>query len=274
MGNAKIMKTHLVSFSTPQYRLSQKALVESALKFGIDVIHSFTEKDLKKTDFYRANIEIFKQSRGYGYWLWKPFLILNTLKKVSEGDIVIYIDSGNTIISNLQPLFDLCYKEQSVLFFQAHGHLNKTWVKRDAFVLMDCDSDVYYEAQQVCGSPNLFLANHISINFLEDWLFFCQKASILTDSPNTCGLENDFAFQDHRHDQAVLSLLALKNNIKIYRDPSQFGNDFYKEFPNSTYEQVLDLHRTKHYSLIERIKMKIKRTKIKITNSYNDKKYY
>jgi hypothetical protein len=254
------MKTHLVSFSTPQYRRSQKALEASALKFGIDEVHSFTEKDLTKTDFYKAHQAIFKQARGYGFWLWKPFIILETLKKAEIGDIVLYLDAGNDIIADLRPLFDLCLY-QDIVLFQIHTHKNKTWTKRDTFVFMDCDKEAYWQAEQVSGASQLYSVCQKSINFLESWLNFCENPHILTDTDNICGFPNYPEFKDHRHDQSVLSLLALKKRIKIHRDPSQYGNTFMNGYPNSQYGQLLNLHRTKKISLWEQILSKIKRMK-------------
>ena len=226
------MKTHLVSFSTPQYRLSQKRLEASALKFGIDELHSFTEKSLKKSNFYKEHYTIFKQPRGFGYWLWKPYYILETLKKIDTGDVVLYVDAGNEVISNLQPLFDLCL-HQDIVLFQVHTHKNKTWTKRDAFIGLECDEPKYYEAEQILGSPQLYRANEKSIEFVSTWLSYCQNIHLLTDLPNMLGEDNLPDFKDHRHDQSVLSLLALKRSVEIYRDPSQWGNNFSESFSKS-----------------------------------------
>ena len=261
MGKFISMSTHLVSFSTPQYRRSQKLLEASASQFGIDKIQSFTEKDLEKTTFYKENQAIFKQPQGFGYWLWKPFFILETLKKVEKGDIVLYLDAGNEVISALKPLFDLCLL-QDILLFQVHTHKNKTWTKRDAFIALDCDTEEYWEAEQICGSPQLYLANDISISFVEEIIKSCLIPSILTDESNILGEPDLPDFKKHRHDQSVISLLGLKKKIIIHRDPSQYGNDFLSDYPHSNYGQILDLHRRKHYSLIDKIKMKFIKIRI------------
>lgn len=250
------MATHLVSFATPQYKRSQNQLNTSALSFGIDKIHNFTEKDLKKTPFFKAHQAILSQERGYGYWLWKPYFILQVLNSVPPNDIVMYADAGNTVISHLSPLFHLCQKEDIVIF-QVHGHNNGTWTKRDAFVLMDCDTDFYHTAQQVCGSPILFKNKELSRDFVEKWLFYCQNVSILTDSPNISGKPNLPQFRDHRHDQSVLSHLALKQGLTIHRDPSQFGNPHLEAYPHSDYKQLLDLHRRKHFTFFQKLLHKL-----------------
>jgi hypothetical protein len=37
-------------------------------------------------------------------------------------------------------------------------------------------------------------------------------------------LSNLQSFKDHRHDQSILSILAVKHNLEIFRDPSRWGN--------------------------------------------------
>ncbi len=248
------MKTHLVSFSTLQYRRSQKQLEESALTFGIDIVHSFTEKDLKKTTFYNENHAIFSQTRGFGYWLWKPYFILEMLKKLPKGDILMYSDSDVIILNSLIPLFDICNK-QDIVLFQVHSRLNKIWTKRDTFISMNCDCTKFYEAEQVCGSPQLYKVNQYSIEFVESWLKYCSDSQVISDDPNILGHENIEGFIEHRHDQSILSLLSLKFEIQIHRDPSQWGNKYKDNYLNdNTYPQLMYLYNMDKRNVLQKIK--------------------
>lgn len=88
---------------------------------------------------------------------------------------------------------------------------------------------------------------------------------------NVMGKRNFFGFHFHRHDQSVLSLLAIKHKIVLFRQPTQYGNHYksgeyrvkgefncvnqFKNrqvryyssspFQNSLYSQLLDHHRRK-----------------------------
>jgi hypothetical protein len=84
------MKTYLVNFADDKFKKSQKKLNESALKFGVDKVFSFSPDDIVKTDFYEKNRIILEKKRGFGYWLWKPYIIIDTLSKLNDGDILIY----------------------------------------------------------------------------------------------------------------------------------------------------------------------------------------
>ena len=42
---------------------------------------------------------------------------------------------------------------------------------------------------------------------------------ILCDGPNTCGLPNFEGFRDHRHDQSITTILAMKHGIETFPSP-------------------------------------------------------
>lgn len=269
------MKTYLVSYATSIFQKAQQRLHKSARHFGIDHCCPYGGSDIRETDFYQRNKAILDLKRGGGYWLWKPYIILDVMRRANEGDIIIYSDSGAEIIDSLQPLIDICVQREGLLLFQVPCYTgvfsNIQWTKRDCFVLMNADTPHFHRGQQVAGSPHFYVKNRKNIEFLEEWLFYCQDPRILTDQPNTCGKRNYPEFYDHRHDQSVLSILALRHNLEIYRDPSQFsahlkmpayrkngelpsGVDYSdRPFTNSPYGTIFDLHRGKNFSLSTKI---------------------
>ena len=218
------MNLYLISYANRDYYKNQRRLNDSALQFGVDTIRPYIEKEIQKSHFFAENRSILEQNRGAGCWLWKPYIILDQLNHLQSGDCLFYADSGVEIIRDLTPLVDLCIQQDGILLFSNDGHLNKTWTKRDCFVLMGCDAENYHNAEQLSASFQVYIKNQKTIDFVEEWLSYCQNPHILTDLSNTCGLENFPEFIEHRWDQSVLSLLAVKHDLEIFRDPSQWGN--------------------------------------------------
>ena len=220
------MKLVITNLSNNLYHSSRLNLNYSSLKHGIGHISSYEFEEIKGSSFYNENIKILSQSKGIGYWLWKPYIILQTLKKFDIGDIVIYSDCGVEIIQNLKPLIDLCNNKTDILLFANSNLINKRWTKKDCFILMDCDEDKYWNGLQCDAAFCLFKKSSKSIAFLEEWLLHGTNINILTDLPNICGSLNFPEFIEHRWDQSILSLLAIKHNIELYRMPTQFGNHY------------------------------------------------
>jgi len=193
---------------------------------GITEVRSWDFEEIKQTDFYRENKEILDQPKGIGYWLWKPYIILEAMKMISDGDIVVYSDSGIEIIDRLDSLISLCSEKQPILLFGNGNYTNSMWTKRDCFILMECDSEPYWKSPHCDAAFSLFRKNEQVIQFLSEWLNYGRDARILTDLENTCGKKNLPGYIEHRWDQSILSLLAQKYRLSLYRMPTQFGNHY------------------------------------------------
>jgi hypothetical protein len=249
---------YLVNFANARFYKSQEKLNRSALRFGIDKMLSYREKDLEGTDFYKNNLEILQLKRGAGYWLWKPYFILKAMSKAKKNDVIIYCDCGIELINSIKPLVEICKQRDGIMLFRTHNQFNRKWTKRDCFILMNCDSAEYWDAEQVMGSFSLYLNNDSNRTLMEEWLNYGCNKNILTDIPNICGLENLPEFKEHRHDQSILSLLSVKHKLEIFRNPSQTGNRHKLEqyrhhgevrgydpnpYKNSPYDTLLNHHR-------------------------------
>ena len=264
------MEVALTTLSNELYAESRLRLTTSAEKFGISKIYSYDFEDIKETSFYNEHKLILQQKKGMGFWLWKPFIIRESLNKLNNGDVLIYADAGSSIIGSLDPLIEKCNKDFPILLF-ANGNLkNRYWIKRDCFVQMDCDEKKYWDGLQVDAALTIFRKNEFTMNFVNEWLQYCIVPSIITDAPNVEGEKNFWGFHFHRMDQSVLSLLAIRHKIELFRQPSQYGNhykapefrvsgefncisqwktkqvNYYSPHPftNSNYYQLIDHHRS------------------------------
>jgi len=254
------VRTYLLSLASPEFALSQQRLEASALSIGIQTLISKSPEDLRQSSFIKEHADILKFRRGYGYWLWKPYFILENLKKIDENDVLIYSDAGVEIISALDPLFQIAQNIQPIVAFGVGAHLNRTWTKRDCFIGMGCDEEKFWNAGQWNGFFQVYRKCDMTIELVSDWLKYSSDLRLIGDLPNELGQPNLPEFRDHRHDQSILSLVCEKRGLEKFRDPSQFGNflkapEFriaheFLEHPysskpllNSPYGQLLNHHR-------------------------------
>jgi len=81
-------KVWLVSYAEGDvYKANQNWQTFSAINKCIDFYLPYRFKDLD-AEFVTKNKELLSKTRGAGYWVWKPYVILKTLKMIPEGDIV------------------------------------------------------------------------------------------------------------------------------------------------------------------------------------------
>ena len=144
-------------------------------------------------------------------------------------------------VKDISPLFEITQEKGIVVFEHGNKELtNSPWTKRDCFVLMDADKPEFYNDVQLTATFSLWKKEERSIGFLKEWLSYCEDYRILTNAPNTIA-ENLAGFNEHRHDQSILTIMSKKHNLERFRDPSQWGNEDFKK--NSTYEQIFYHHR-------------------------------
>lgn len=265
------MTTALLTVSNAPFASSRERLAASARAHGIAKVYAHDYDELSAQEpFFTEHRAILSHPRGLGYWLWKPFMLQKTLVAMEDGDVLIYADSGVEIIADLTPLVDLCKSSGMVLLFGNATDTNARWTRRDCFVYTGCDTPEYWHGPHCDASIVLVCKSGASTAFIDQWLQLCCNPAILTDAPNIGGEPNLPEFQDHRHDQSVLSLMAMKHRIALHRIPSQYGNhykrypervprefncrsqwdqtptDFYAALPyhNSVYGQLVNHHRT------------------------------
>lgn len=234
------MKKHIVIYGTDEFSGTLELLKDSIRDY-VDEIHTYNRSDIDQT-FYKENENILKQSRGNGYWIWKPYFILKTMDKLNNGDLCMYLDAGMTVIRSIDILFKLCKENNGILLFEnrnanLNGEVwkNYMWTKYDCFHLMNCNSNTYVYGDQVDAAFQVYEKNKSSLEFINEYLIYCKNENIVTDCPNVNGNNYD-GFVDHRHDQSILSLLAIKHNISLEKCPSHWGNHLIdRKFKNLFY---------------------------------------
>jgi len=232
------MKKILISFGSSGYSGTLNKLKESANGFFDEVILYDEEKI---SDFIQTHQEHFKYTRGFGYWVWKPYIILKTLEKCDEGDIVFYSDSTVLFTDSPTELFDILKIEDICLFSTTYK--NRTYTKYDTFTLMGLTDDKYIDGEHANAAFILIKKSDKSVSFIREFLSNCENINMISDE-NKSGVSIE-GFSQHRHDQSILSLMAIKYGIKLHRDPSQWGASQTNLFSNSNYKTIIKHHRNK-----------------------------
>ncbi|MDB9839769.1 hypothetical protein OAC57_05705 [Planktomarina temperata] len=230
-------RTTLISFANKEYKTSQATLSMSAKKYQVfDSIIEYGEDDVQS--LFTEYETIMREPRGYGLWLWKPYLVCQSLKDLNYGDILFYCDSGVEFVRNPSALLELV-KQSDVVTFEL-DFVEKFWSHQALVNNFPCDkvTETYMRA----ASYFIIQKSENSEKFIHDWFKLCTNSVFLKDdfiSPQIHG------FNFHRHDQSIFSCLSKSQGYEFlaYRDPSQFGLKYTNDYPNSPYPQIINHHR-------------------------------
>ena len=219
------MRKIYISFSGAAYDETTRKIVEDGPKYGADEVWVYDDKWLLEQDFYRQNIWLWEHphKRGFGWYVWKPYIIWDALSKLEDGDIVMFTDADCIPIADFSILFDVCNRDKGIMLFTAQGHPNFKWNKRDCLIVMGQDEDKYRFTQAGVARFMLFQKGHWrTTQFLMEWITYCVNRKATTFDPSTILPEHE-GFIEHRTEQAILTNLAHKYGIKLYRECCDAG---------------------------------------------------
>lgn len=279
---------HLVTYADANMSISAERCEASARQHNIELVWRWDREELERTAFYAENKSILDQPRGAGYWLWKPYIILDTItRRAAEGDIVVYADAGVEFVDNIRYALDRM--DQDVFLFGnhwQHAHFCKrdvveaVWPSNlvEARVMLDAMSieervQHDYESardlatwarfsRQAQASVIAFRVSDYSRAFVNEWLNWCRAGArlgaaltfgfdnperqengtawcefrpLIDDSPSV--FPNHPEFQEHRHDQAILTTLAYREGLRLHWWPAIYNGGAFS-YEKGDYQDV------------------------------------
>ena len=194
------------------HEANQNFLTYVTINKGFDAVINYKSQHIDPK-FYEENKRILDQNRGAGYWLWKPYIILKTLDKMEEGDFLFYVDAGVMFLGHAEDFIEKLNENNKDIILFGNWHTNRTYVKKDLYSIMNI-SEKYRDLLQLDAGVCIVIRNtEKSRNFMRNWLNHCKDERLLTDIKSKGEEFSDF--NEHRHDQAILTMLYYKNPENI-----------------------------------------------------------
>ena len=207
------MKTVLVNFAAGDKYKRVQEVQNKNLDIFVDDVFSYTDSyisDIGLLDKYKKVFTHNENMHGWYWAAWKSVIILDALRKVNDGDLILYSDVTDLIVSEL--FFDW-FKFKTIKFggrfFNKNYHRHGDWTKRDCFILMDCDKPEYWSARQLEAGTLGFIKNPENIEFVKIWRDWCEQEQVIAETPSTLG-KNLPGYKAHRCDQSILTNLQIK----------------------------------------------------------------
>jgi hypothetical protein len=159
--------------------------------------------------------------RGNGYWRWKPRLILMALEMAEPNTFVLYMDAGDYHhIEFFNWLHE--YEKNNDQLFVTRGYIHREWTKGDCFEVMGCtDLMNRMDLQLEAGLIGLRNTDE-NIQLVKEWQQWMENDLILNDAPSF--YPNHADFNEHRHDQSILTNLVLMRQLTMHYVPGVIWN--------------------------------------------------
>lgn len=224
------MAVHVVTFADNSMRFMHRRFRSQALSFGVfENIWCLTEDDLDSDFRIRFQNELSRGVRGFGYFVWKPQVILQALTRIPDGDVLLYVDSGSHLVPTGLDRFKeyLEIVEQSdtgMLAFQL-TLLERSWSKGDLLDYFGVRGvSEIVDTSQIQAGAIFVKKSDCNLRFVLEWLrVFEERFDLVDDTPSLApDLEG---FVAHRHDQSVFSLLSKLRGIALLDAEEQFPEE-------------------------------------------------
>ena len=232
----------------PLARIRHQALL---MGFSPERILTFTEKDLNPDFIEKMKPHLIKGSRGFGYWCWRPQVVLQALGMMEEGEIFLYADAGCHLNPKGLPRLREYLKmadESDIIAFQGRSllgteqfdplhHYNSigTWTKGDVLDFFGVRGNrKVVDSGQYSGGVFLVKNSPCSRAFYSRYLAIVEEHFEFLDDSSSKS-PNLPEFRENRHDQALFTLLCKEQGVRtlscceygVYADlaPEQYRGD-------------------------------------------------
>lgn len=224
-----------------------KTQAKKSNKFG--KVFAFTEKDLKKRHpkFYLSHREFIESNvRGFGLWIWKPYLINWAQHKCQENRLIIYLDAGcylNLVTEGAAKRFDEYLKhawDNDILAFQMRSDQfaiqgftdlrELAWSRTDLFEELNLSS-ANQLSTQIEANVIFIRNNSVTKNFTSSWFSLMENNNYrFTKAPSTG--EQTEEYLEHRFDQSVFSALYKSFGFATIHNENWFFPNWFTEGAN------------------------------------------
>ena len=241
------MKIYFLTFGAPtkNYHEAVERLCNQAKQMNIfNEIIGITEKDLQNdNEFWSKHCNFINNNkRGYGYWLWKPYIIKKKLEKMDNDDILLYLDCGcelNYLAHNKFLEYIELVKTKKILGTKASS-TDHNYTKMDLIKYFGMENNIeLLKVKHMQAGALLILKCEKIINLFNE--FYEIGSSNYHYIDDSSSIEQNFKdFKEHRHDQSIFNLLVKKNNLINYcLEPNTYNEYPILPIRNKTGESVL-----------------------------------
>ncbi len=205
-------------------RFDTRYIVEDVRRLNLfDKIYGLGPQDLDETFWARHGAFVRARKRGYGFWIWKPFIIQRCLRAMRDDDILVYSDAGAIVIpkdgvrARLEEQFRDIQTWPVGLGARRTKYISHRFCKADVFAALGVRGANERAWPQYEACRIICRKHPAAMRIIDLWarLAWERHYHLFDDSPSH--LPNHVRFRDHRHDQAILSILMHRYGGHFWR---------------------------------------------------------
>lgn len=227
-NNDFIPNIHFITYANEKFKESKERIkIEAGEFWKFSSIFAFGPSDLASHvhSFFK---ELFYRNKGAGYWIWKFFIIRETLENVEFGDFVLYLDAGSTINKKGRKRFfeylKMLNMSKSGILSIAENNLERSLTSGRILETFDIlENESFLDSKQYWAGMLLIQKRENVINLFDSILRIVHwDMWILSDRYRNYKSAN--GFRGNRHDQSLLSVARKCHGSVVVDDDIDHKN--------------------------------------------------
>ena len=234
-----------VTFSDVNCQRGKQRLTFEAHQSGLFHKYVIGGPELFDAEFYQSVGSIIFEKRGFGYWIWKPWIILQTLKRMNDNDVLWYFDAGCHININdkskerFHHYINQINEESGKCFFCFPLHypsngstlVNGDWCKHDTLAHFGLlDDEEFKESAQLIATTMGIRKCRESVTLVKKWFKACCNKALIDDSSTIDSKIHRPSFKDHRHDMSILNCVLWTEGGRKVTSVAPFDETWFENW--------------------------------------------
>ena len=209
------MKHYFITYGDDNYTKSKKRILAEAKATGkFDELYAFGPENLMKETLTNP---LMQYKRGGGYWIWKADIVLQTLKKMEYGDILVYVDSGCSLFkSDEWDKYFSSLHSKKMLVFRINS-IVKSYTKKSLLEKFESNGKYFANYYQLAAGVFFVKKTNETIKFFKEWRDQLTLENVLDVSEEELKYQKK-EFVEHRHDQSVFTCLVYRHTPEGWID--------------------------------------------------------
>ncbi|WP_312194434.1 hypothetical protein [Epilithonimonas vandammei] len=225
------MAKKFITYGSNAFVHSAKRIIEEAK--SLNIFDETQRYDFKDLPLSIQSSPLFLDKKKGGFWVWKAYVIYDSLSKLKDGDLLVYSDSGCELknpdgwkaeleILNLKDAIFYQYSEnRNYAFSKFNPAFNdspklKYWMKknlRETFQPI-FDNEAWLEKNKLMAGFIIVKKTPDTMMLIKQWLDVMILRPDLVADPLLFEKQSS-EFSSHRHDQSILSIIVRYYEDKI-----------------------------------------------------------
>lgn len=219
-----------MTFSSKGYANPKRFLDQAEESGFFDSITLSSDKDVDPLmKRHKLHFWIWRK-RGFGFWIWKPFVIQKRLNQIPDGDFLVYADQGFHIQSSGKDILNeyietlISSKSWIGVFSAGENYRPESFVKKESVMFYNPG---FYQSgfgEYVYGGLLIIQNSDKARRAIDDWRMLCERFPILDPIPIKLFQHPAFIGQDGDNGYLPIVLSKIGGYVKFSADDVNIFN--------------------------------------------------